>query len=457
MKFTVIESRDSLAARSGRDFRWFEKRRCWYHFDSATRIWRPDDDRAIIRAAERNAQEMLREAFELPEDDASRKTAIWWARKSADPRILAGTVEQLKAAPGMTAGAETWDADPFLLACSNGAVDLRDSSLRPLERRDFVTRQCNAEFDPAAKSPLWDAFLDTLTGNDLEMRGFLQRSFGYALLGEWREKAFWFGYGPPDAGKSVLLNVVGDVLGSYHVSVDADTWMARPAVGGNRGDLTRLMGARLVTTSEVKPGCRFDQKLMKSVTGGDPVVAAAKYEAEISFLPQFALWLAANDRPYVDAEDAGFWRRMRCIPFNNHVPAERQDPHLRRKLASSEHAPAVLAWLVAGCREYLERGLGSCAAVDAASSEYREDVNPLHEFAEDRLIFDPEATTASLTLWEDYLDWSKQQQCKTHLSRKRFAGSLAVMGARPERASIKGEQVRVVRGVRLKPWNWSGV
>lgn len=426
-------------------------------FESASGIWKPDTDRAIVRAAERNAQAMLDAAFQLPEDDASRKASIWWARKSADPRIIAATIEAAKARVGVTVGVETWDADPMLLAVRNGALDLASGALRPLERRDFVTRQCAAEFQPEAKSQLWDSFLESLTGGSSDLAAWLQRSFGYALLGEWREKAFWFGYGPPDAGKSVLLNVIGDVLGSYHVAADADTWMSRPAVGGNRGDLTRLLGARLVTTSEVKPGCRFDQKLMKAITGGDTIVAAAKYEGEIEFLPRFALWLAANDRPYVDAEDEGFWRRMRCVPFRNRVPRERQDPKLRATLSGPEHAPAVLAWLVEGCRMYLAQGLGSCAAVDASSSEYREEVNPLHEYAEDRLVLEADSITPSLTVWDDYLEWSRQQQCKTHLSRRRLASALAVLGVTTDRATVKGEQVRVFKGLRLKPWSWSGV
>src|SRR5690606_17297245 len=128
-----------------------------------------------------------------------------------------------------------------------------------------------------------DHFVHTLTGGDAELAAYMQRALGAALIGEHREKHFWVGHGPPDGAKSTFRDAVTSVLGDYHVAADAETWLTRSHVGANRGDLVRLMGARLVTTSEFKRGVRFDPKIIKQITGGDPIVAAAKYESEIEF------------------------------------------------------------------------------------------------------------------------------------------------------------------------------
>ena len=452
MKYSVIESADSLVFHFGANFRWFDARRTWYVHSSG--IWQPDSTRAIVRAAERNASLMLDAAFALDEEDATRKHAIFWARKSADPRIIAATIEAAKARVGITVSPEAWDPEPLMLAARNGIIDLASGTLRPLERRDMVTRQCACDYDATARSALWDGFLATLTGGDAELAAWLQRSFGYALLGEWREKAFWFGYGPPDAGKSLLLNVIGDVLGTYHVSADASTWMQRLS-GGTRGDLTRLLGARLVTTSEVAHDAKFDSKIMKSVTGGDPIVADAKYEATIQFSPVFALWFAGNHRPQADASDDAFWVRAKCVPFTHSVPKAQQDPKLRAKLTSPEHGRGVLAWLVRGAQAYLQAGeLGTCEAVRRASEAYRHDVNPLAEFAEECLIVGggEEKYESRAALRDEYAAWCSRENVKMPLKQKRFFVALRDIGVTVEDdiATIAGQRSRVCRNVRIR-------
>src|SRR5690606_19101373 len=130
---------------------------------------------------------------------------------------------------------------------------------------------------------------------------------------------------------------------------DFDSWLQHSNVGGNRGDLVRLAGARLVTSVEVRKGAKWDEALVKKVTGGDEIVAAAKFEAEVSFKPTFTLMFAANDAPAARDDDEGLWARMRRIPLTAIIPPERQDPTIKAKLAEPEHAAAILAWCVTGC------------------------------------------------------------------------------------------------------------
>jgi phage/plasmid-associated DNA primase len=109
---------------------------------------------------------------------------------------------------------------------------------------------------------------------------------------------------------------------------------------GNRGDLVRLSGARLVTSSEVRPRGRWDTTLMKALTGGDTIVAAAKYEDSVEFRPSCTLILCANDAPVLRDDDAGMWARIRRIPLTAQIPAEQQDRELKFKLQRPEHASA---------------------------------------------------------------------------------------------------------------------
>ena len=66
--------------------------------------------------------------------------------------------------------------------------------------------------------------------------------------------------------------------------------------------------------------------------------------------------------------DGAIWDRIRLIPFRVSF-ADREDPELGDKLAAE--AEGILAWLVEGCLEWQDSGLGSCDAVDRATTGYR--------------------------------------------------------------------------------------
>ena len=47
-----------------------------------------------------------------------------------------------------------FDADPWLLNCANGTINLRTGELQPHRREDFITMLCPVVFDQAARSEL---------------------------------------------------------------------------------------------------------------------------------------------------------------------------------------------------------------------------------------------------------------------------------------------------------------
>ena len=74
------------------------------------------------------------------------------------------------------------DAQPTLLNCTNGTLDLETFQLRPHDPGDLITQVTSTEYDPDSVSPLWQSFLDVALP-DVEVREYLQRLIGYSLLG----------------------------------------------------------------------------------------------------------------------------------------------------------------------------------------------------------------------------------------------------------------------------------
>src|SRR4029079_14672486 len=74
--------------------------------------------------------------------------------------------------------------------------------------------------------PRWLRFIGEMFGDDAELIRFVQQWFGYCLTGDTCEHALWFGFGSGGNGKSVLLNTVSGILGSYAKVAPMDTFTA---------------------------------------------------------------------------------------------------------------------------------------------------------------------------------------------------------------------------------------
>jgi putative DNA primase/helicase len=364
----------------GAGLRYCSARGVWLVWDG--KRWAEDETGAAERAAKASAESLW---SEVPSAE-DRAKAAKHAAAAQSAKSLSAAIALAKTEPEIAVRVNELDADPWLLNVQNGTLDLRTRALRDPDPALRMTKICGTEYQAKARSDLWDRFVERTFGGDRDLIAYVQRALGYSLLGEWREKAFWFGYGPPDGAKSTFFHVVMHALGDYAVTAAASTWMVQSSSGGNRGDLVRLHSSRLVTTSEIRRGMRVDEENVKRVTGGDPIVAAAKYEGEIEFRPKFALWWFANDPPIIRDDDTGMWARARVVPFTCVVPKAEQDKDLPSKLTSPEHAPAVLAWLVEGFCMWQEHGLGTCAAVERATQRYRDEMNPVAEFAAEHLV-----------------------------------------------------------------------
>jgi putative DNA primase/helicase len=440
MRYTDLGNARELLKHCGHDYKHFTAKGTWYKWDGG--LWAQDPKASIMLRAAEVTEELLRKASILrriaaeadeASDSADGKRLYEWAlasqfRERLNAMIaLAATLEPV--------GPEDFDSNPYLLNCRNGVVDLRDGSMQPPERSLLITKQAQASYVPGAHSELWCRFIEQCTNGDSELAAYLQRCAGYALLGEWREKLFWFAYGPPDGGKSTFLNVLAGIMGSYAKAPDSATWM-RQQVGGNRGDIVELMGCRLAISSEIKAGEAFDSKLLKQVTGGDKLTFANKYEKHVTFPATWALWLCGNDRPWISADDDGVWRRLQCVPFTHAVPKHLQDKQLAAKLLSGEHASAVLAWMIEGHAQWAQHGIGSCAAVDAANKEYRDAMNPLAGFAEECLVLSPTLKTAAQELLALYRSWCQAHQVRKPVSPQQFNRALTELGCDQRKSNL---------------------
>jgi putative DNA primase/helicase len=392
------------------------------------RRWAPDRTGELQRLAKHTARAIYHEAAAC-EDDDERKRILAWARASESEARLRAMVNLAATEQEVIATADQIDANPWLLTVLNGTIDLRTGQLRAHNRDDLITKLAPVAYDLDASSPIWDEFIRTTTKNDDKLAKFLQRVTGYTLTGDTSEEVMLFAHGPTASGKSTFLESVKSTIGDYAMTADFETFLRRRGDAGIRNDIARLAGARMVISIEVDDGKALAEGLLKQLTGGDTVTARFLYGEAFEFQPRFKLWLAANHRPRVRADDEAMWRRIIQIPFTNTVPEDDRDPTLKHKFKTDPGIrSAILAWAVHGCLDWQQTGLAIPELVRDYTKQYRAENDPLAEWITDECQLGTEHWTAAKHLRGAYEQWCEDAGTKPIDAARPWGNALTTRG-----------------------------
>ena len=441
-KWTEYGNAERLVERHGHDLR-HSSGFGWLVWDGA--CWRQDSDGAAVRRMKDTVRAMWAELPEI-ENGNLQKSFFGFIRSSENERRLASALRLAESEAAVVCGPDELDADPYLLTVANGTLDLRRGDLRPHAREDLIAKCSPVEYRPGARSRLWERFLQTVTGGDQELVGFLQRAAGYSLSGDTGEEKLFFAHGPAATGKSSFLEAVKAVLGDYATTTDFETLLKRKGDRGIPNDIARLAGTRLVLSIEVEDGKQLASGLVKTLTGGDTVVARYLRQEFFEFQPRFKLWLAANERPRVSASDTGIWRRIVQVPFTEAIPEARRDPTVKKRLRNeAEVQQAILAWAVEGCLAWQQDGLRIPERVRDYTEEYRQENDALADFFDECCLFEPDARVSRARLRTVYGHWA-QRRFQKPWSAKAFADELKRRGV-TDGGKLNGD--RAWQGIRL--------
>ena len=350
----------------------------WYSW--AGHRWEIDETDTVLWAAGEMAENL---SVHDPSGACTTSELARHRRRALSTAGMNAMLEQAKAAPGMVLHASMLDADPYALCTPGGVVDLRTGLLTPPDPARQRHSRATTIAPQVMAIPRWQRFLDDTFGADAEGRQmvhFLHLLLGYSISGDVGAQVMPFLYGQGKNGKSVMLDVMLQLLGDYADAAPPGFLMAK-AFEGHPTDLAELHGRRIIMCSELKPGDRFDEARVKLLTGGDKIKARRMRQDFFSFHPTHKLWLLGNHRPEVGTGGLAFWRRMRLIPFQRVVSEERKIDNLANVLVAEE-GPGILAWLIAGARRYFagEKDLAGPQSVQVATSAYAETEDSVGRF-----------------------------------------------------------------------------
>jgi putative DNA primase/helicase len=293
-----------------------------------------------------------------------------------------------------------WDPDPWLLGVPGGVVDLLTGKMREAQPAERISRQCAVA--PSSDPPLiWRACLDDATRGEKQTQAFLQRLAGYFLTGDVSEEILVFLYGPGGNGKGVFVSTVTGILADYAVAAPMEAFTAEARMP-QEYYRAQMAGARLVTASETEAGRTWAESQIKELTGNEaPVSARHPYGRPFSYRPQFKLMFVGNHAPRLKGKSQAMERRLRIVPFE-HEPTN-PDPTLKERLRSEW--PAILGWMIEGCREWQAQRLGTSKAFAAKTRDYFEQQDLFGRWLDERCIVDPTLQSRPGELYKDFRDW----------------------------------------------------
>lgn len=311
------------------------------------------------------------------------------------------------------------------------------------DRKDYITAVIPTAYDPKAKCPRLDAFLEEFMP-DKARRRFIQVAFGLGLLGITPQKIF-FHLGSGANGKSIVMEVICRVLGGFAVTLEANSFIGESGqAGGASPDLARLPNARLLRVPEMPEGEELRVDLAKKLTGGERIAARPLYGGYFEFYPLFTTHMSGNGYPKITDMSNGIWRRLEVIHWPITIPVDRQrnfDEVVRE--FEAEHS-GILNWLIEGALIYLREGLVTPAEVTAQNKKYRAAMDFTAAFVDRCIVVDGQSSVRASELYAAYCAWAEDSAVQP-ISGVKFG---MIMGKKFER--IDDSAGRRYVGIRLE-------
>lgn len=435
--------------------RYVPERKLWYCYNG--RVWEPDLGGLQAMEMCKDLADalylyMLRLDDGTPTTNGGRQQLL----KAADrwrQRRFRETV--LKDAMGVyPAKLSDFDSKPYLFNCGNGTLDLRTGEFRPHDYRDMLSAMSGTDYEPGARSELWEKTVAEVMKDDKDLSAYLQKALGYGLTGDTSEECFFLLYGPTTRnGKGTVMETYMKLLGGYGRAARPETIALRQNynASGPTEEIAKLCGARAVNISEPDKQLVLSAALVKTLTGNDTLTARFLNENSFEFRPQFKLFINTNHLPRANDVTIFSSGRVKVLPFDRHFGPGEQDKTLKRRLL--KELPGVLNWCLEGLWLMRETGFEPPEAVQAATAQYQYDSDKLTRFVEEMLVKDPEGEVSTTEVYGEYKEWCTKtgQQYESLTNFKRGLETIGtVKRKRPHGSDRTANLITMLCGYRLE-------
>lgn len=259
-------------------------------------------------------------------------------------------------------------------------VTTKGTKLRQFDRGDFLTYQLPFEYNPEAKAPLFQTYLNKVLP-DKERQNVLAEFLGFVFMKQGgntlkEEKALIL-YGTGANGKSVFFEIVNALLGIENVSS-----YSLQSLTDTSGYYRAMIANKLVNYASEING-NLETSIFKQLVSGEPVEARLPYGRPMQIKQYSKLIFNCNELPKEVEHTTAYFRRFLIIPFDVTIPEHEQDKQLHTKIIENELS-GVFNWVLEGLNRLLEQKRFSiCEAAKQAVEQYKTQSDSVKLFFEE--------------------------------------------------------------------------
>jgi putative DNA primase/helicase len=268
--------------------------------------------------------------------------------------------------------------DTVLINLQNGTFEIspQGTKLKPFDRSDFITYQLPFEYNPQAKAPLFEAYLNKVLP-DPERQRVLAEYLGYVFIkhgGRLKLEAALILYGTGANGKSVFFEIVNALLGNNNVSS-----YSLQELTDDSGYYRAMIANKLVNyASEINGKLQTDS--FKRMVSGEVIPARLPYGKPMQLTNYAKFIFNCNELPKDVEHTNAYFRRWLIIPFDVTIPKAEQDSELHTKIIEKELS-GVFNWVLQGLNRLLEqKRFSDCEAAQQAVEQYKIESNSVQMF-----------------------------------------------------------------------------
>jgi putative DNA primase/helicase len=370
-----------LALLHGQNLRHCEPMKKWFVWDG--KRFGDEDRHQVLTLMTETVRAMAAEIMLMPtvtkEDQARRNQFIKHVAVSGNASRIESAIRLARGIRDLTVVPAELDTDPVVLNCLNGTLNLTTSKLMTHRRSDLITMLAPVNFYPESRSEIFGTFMNDIFEGKRDLMEWVKCAFGYCSTGLMTEQVFFLFLGDGENGKSRLLQTISAAMGDYATPAPEGTFLVKQG-DSSTADLASLRGARLVTAIEPDDQRRLAESRIKYLTGEDETKARLLYE-NFQRLKLCCKVVIATNELEIQGRGHSTWRRVKTVPMNWRVPADRRDRQLGEKLL--RNTEAVLTWIAEGAAAWFQAGqLGDTPEVTKATLAYRDDTDFMGEFLE---------------------------------------------------------------------------
>ncbi len=312
----------------------------------------------------------------------------------------------------------SFDRNP-VLTFRNGTLEIESGRFREFSQSDYCSIMMGYDYDPEARCPTWEAFIEDVTDDEPTRAENLQFIAGYTLIPDCRYQKVFILVGSGGNGKSVYLEILQRLFGNPNVTHVEPNGLPADFQRIRLKDSLLNIGADI--NSDFSKG-EVREWLLK-IADGTSIQACYKGKDHIDFIPRCKLIYACNAIPTAELIN-GLSRRMQFIDFPCQY-VENPDPKdPRQKMRDVDLLPKLAAEL-SGIFNWAYAGYKLLTTVNYFTDtpeqgrllkQFEQTSNPVSVFCEDREF---RGTLSREEIYAYYTSWCEHTGHKP-LSREKF-------------------------------------